>query len=169
MRRRLVPGLAIPVLVGVPLAMGTSWTVNLAAAAGGVLCLLAVLRASLSWATAGAALALLSLVLARPDASSSTDVFLLVAFGSAVVLLLDGTHLCDRFAGAEVAPILWRRLIGLWVARAATSLGIGLAIAAVAPLIALSLPQAWLPFVAGIGILAAFAAAVAWVRRSMGG
>lgn len=167
--RRLVPGLAIPVLVGVPLAMGTSWTVDLAVAASGVLCLLAVLRARLSWATAGAALALLSLVLARPDASSSTDVFLLVAFGSAVVLLLDGTHLCDRFDGAEVAPILWRRLVGLWVARAATSLGIGLAIAALAPLIALALPQPWLPFVAGIGILAAFGAAVAWVRRSMGG
>jgi hypothetical protein len=168
--RQWIPGLAIPVLVGVPLAMGTSWTVDLAAAASGVLCLLAVLRASLSWATAGAALALLSLALARPDISSSpTDVFMLVAFGSAVVLLLDGTHLCDRFDGAEVARVLWRRHIALWTARAAISLGIALAIAVLAPLIADSLPRPWLPFVAGIGVLAAFAAAVAWARRNTGG
>lgn len=164
-----MPGLAIPVLVGVPLWMGTSWIVDLAAAAGGVLCLVAVLRASLGWATSGAALALLALALARPEASSSSSVFVLVAFGSALLLLLDGTHLCDRFDGAEVARAVWRRHIALWVARWAISLGIALVIAVAAPLIALSLPQPWPPFVAGFGILAAFAAAVAWVRRSTDG
>ncbi|MGE0580455.1 MAG: hypothetical protein AB7F22_37490, partial [Reyranella sp.] len=135
----------------------------------GVLCLVAVMRASLSWATAGAALALLSLALARPDASSSTGVLMLVAFGSALLLLLDGTHLCDRFEGAEVARPVWRRHIALWIARAAISLGIALVIAVLAPLIAVSLPPLWAPFVAGIGILASFAAAVAWARRSLGG
>lgn len=166
--RRLVPGLAIPVLVGVPLGMGNSGAVDLAAAASGVLCLVAVLRASLAWATSGAALALLALALARPDASSSTSVFMLVAFGSALLLLIDGTHLCDRFARAEVARALWRRHIALWVARWAISLGVALVIAVVAPLIALSLPPLWAPFIAGIGILAAFAAAVAWARRGSG-
>lgn len=164
--RRLLPGLAIPVLVGVPLATGTSSAVDLVAAASGVVCLVAVLRASLSWATAGAALAVLSLALARPDASSSTSVFMLVAFGSALLLLLDGTHLCDRFDGAEVTRALWRRHMALWTARAAISLGIALVIAVLAPLIALSLPHLWAPFVAGLGVLAAFAAAVAWARRS---
>lgn len=167
--RRLVPGLAIPVLVGVPLGMGTSWAVDLAAAASGVVCLVAVLRTSLAWATAGAAFAVLALALARPEASSSGDVFMLVAFGSALLLLLDGTHLCDRFDGAEVARALWRRHIALWVARWAISLGVALVIAVVAPLIALALPQPWPPFVGGIGILAAFAAAVAWARRSLDG
>lgn len=166
--RRLVPGLAIPVLVGVPLAMATSSIVDLAAAASGVLCLVAVMRASLSWATAGAALALLALALARPEASSATDVFMLVLFGSALLLLLDGTHLCDRFDGAEVARALWRRHLALWTARAAISLGIALMIAVLAPLIALSLPSLWAPVVAGLGVLAAFAAALAWARRGGG-
>ena len=167
--RRLVPGLAIPVVVGVPLWMGNSSAVDLAAAASGVLCLVAVLRASLAWATSGAALALLALAVARPEASSPASVFMLVAFGSALLLLLDGTHLCDRFEDAVVARALWRRHIALWVARWAISLGIALLIAVVAPLIALAVPHPWPPVVAGIGILAAFAAAVAWARRSMGG
>ncbi|WP_395708708.1 hypothetical protein [Reyranella sp.] len=167
--RRLVPGLAIPVLVGVPLWMGNSWAVELATAASGVLCLVAVLRASLALATSGAALALLALALARPEASSPASVFLLVAFGSALLLLLDGTHLYDRFDGAEVARALWRRHIALWVARWAISLGIALVIAVVAPLIALALPHLWPPFVAGLGILVAFAAAVAWARRGIDG
>lgn len=166
--RRLVPGLAIPVLVGVPLAMGNTWAVELGAAASGVLCFLAVLRASLAWATSGAALALLALALARPEASSAASVLMLAAFGSSILLLLDGTHLCDRFDGAEVTRALWRRHIALWVARAAISCGVALVIAVLAPLIALSLPQPWPPFVAGAGILAAFAAAVAWARRSLG-
>jgi hypothetical protein len=163
--RRLVPGLAIPVLAGVPLAMATSWTVDLAAAASGVVCLVAVSRASLAWATAGGALAVLALALARPEASSPTSVLLLVAFGSALLLLLDGTHLCDRFAGAEVARALWRRHMAVWAARAAIALGIALVIAVLAPLIALALSSLWAPVVAGLGVVAAFAAAAAWARR----
>ena len=36
-----------------------------------------------------------------------------------------------------------------------------------APLIALPLPAPWAPLLAGIGVLAAFAAAVIFVRRSL--
>jgi hypothetical protein len=150
--------------VGVPLSLATTWTVAAVAAASGALCIIAVLRASLGLATAGAALALLSLALALRDASSSAYVLVLAAFGSAVLLLADGTHLCKRFEGASVARVLWQRYIAWWTARAAFSLGLALMIAVVAPLIALSLPQPWAPFVAGIGVLAAFTAALAYAR-----
>ncbi|NQW53950.1 MAG: hypothetical protein HQ465_22200 [Rhodospirillales bacterium] len=51
--KRVVPALAIPVLAGVPLCVDTSRLVAVVALAGGVVCLVAVLRASLSLATAG--------------------------------------------------------------------------------------------------------------------
>jgi len=54
-----------------------------------------------------------------------------------------------------------------WTGRGAISLAIAAAIAILAPLVAASLPQVWAPFVAGIGILTTFAAAVAfaWSNR----
>lgn len=164
---RLVPALAIPVLAGIPVWMGNSRPVEFVAGAGGALCLLAVLRASLALATTGAAVALLALALALRQAPSSANVVMLVAFGSALLLLIDGTWLCRRIDGAEVPGVLWRRHVAWWIGRAAISLGSALIIAIVAPLVALALPQPWAPLLAGIGILAAFAAAVALARRSL--
>lgn len=160
--RRLVPGLAIPVLMGVPILMEPSSPVGILALASGALCLVAVLRMSLPWATAGGALALLALALALRQSSLSGNGLVLTLFGLALLLLVDGTHLCHRFDGAEVTRALWRRLAVWWTARAAISLGIAIVIAAVAPLVAIGLPPSWAPFLAGIGVLAAFAAAVAF-------
>jgi hypothetical protein len=159
--RRLVPALAIPVLVGVPLWVEMSKPVGVVALASGALCLVAVLRASLSLATAGATLALFSLALALRISSSPADVLVMAVFGSALLLLVEGTQLCRRFEGALVTPSLWHRTIAWWTKRAATSLAIAIVIAFLAPLIALSLPPSWAPFVAGIGVLTSFAAAVA--------
>jgi hypothetical protein len=160
--RRLIPGLAIPILMGVPVLVELSWTVGLFALAAGALCIAAVLRASLSWATAGAAFALFTLALALRESSASADGVVLTVFGLALLLLVDGTHLCHRFDGAEVTRALWRRWTTWWTARAAISLGIAIVIAGLAPLIAMGLPPSWAPFLAGIGVLAAFAAAVAF-------
>ena len=160
--RRLVPAIAIPVLMGVPVLLEMSPAVGLVALAAGVLCIVAVLRASLPWATAGGALALLSLALALRQSSLSGDGLLLTVFGLALLLLVDGTHLCHRFDGAVVTRALWRRLAVWWTARAAISLGIAIVIAVLAPLIAIGLPPSWAPFLAGIGVLAAFAAAIAF-------
>jgi hypothetical protein len=158
--RRLAPGLAIPVLVGVPVLVEMSPTVGLAALASGALCVLAVLRASLSWATVGGALALISLALALRQ--SSADGLMLTVFGLALLLLIDGAHLCRRFDGATVTRALWRRQTTWWMGRAAISLGIAVAITVLAPLIAIGLPPPWTPFLAGIGVLGAFGAAVAF-------
>lgn len=160
--RRLVPGLAIPVLMGVPVLVEMSPTVGLVALASGALCLVAVLRASLPWATAGGAFALLSLALALRQSSLSGNGFMLTVFGLALLHLIDGTHLCHRFDGATVTRALWRRQTAWWTARAAISLGIAIVITALAPLVAIGLPPSWTPFLAGIGVLGAFTAAVAF-------
>lgn len=160
--KRLVPALAIPILMGVPLWVETSWPVGILALASGAFCLLAVLRASLSLATTAATLALFSLALALRTSSSSANVLVMAIFGSALLLLVEATYLCRRFEGAFVTPSLWRRTIAWWARRASISLAIAIVIAFVAPLIAIALPPSWAPFVSGIGVLATFAAAVAF-------
>jgi len=165
--RRLAPLCAIPVLMGVPLWVETSWPVGVVAATSGVLCLIAVLRGSLSMATVGGTFALFSLAVALRDQSSSVNLLAVTVFGLALLLLAEGTWLCRRFEGAAVAPTLWRRHLAWWSGRAAISLGIAIAIAILAPLIAILLPQQSALFVAGIGILAGFGAAVAFVWPSI--
>lgn len=159
--KRLAVALAIPLLVGVPLWVEASRLVAVVALAGGAVCLGAVLLASLSMATVGGTLALVSLTLALRSASSPADMLAMVAFGSGLLLLVEAAHAGKRFDGASVAPSLWRRTLVWWTARASISLAIAIVLAVLAPLIAVSLTGAWAPFVAGIGVLAAFAAAVA--------
>jgi hypothetical protein len=165
--RQLVPGLAIPVLVGVPLWVETSWLVAVVALAGGAVSIVAILRASLSLATAGAVLALSSLALALRDSSSSASMLVVAVFGLALLLLADGTHRCKRLEGARATPSYWHRCMAWWMGRGAISLAIAAVITILAPLVAASLPQVWAPFVAGIGILMTFAAAVAFAWSNM--
>jgi hypothetical protein len=160
--RRLVPGLAIPVLAGVPLSVEMSWPVAVVALAGAAVGLIAIRRASLSLATTGGVLALLSLAFALRDVSSSANMFMVAIFGLALLLLAEGTHRCRCLDGAATTPSYWRRCLAWGMGRGAISLVIAAVIAIVAPLVAASLPQLWGPFVAGIGILATFAAAMAF-------
>jgi hypothetical protein len=164
---RLVPGLAIPVLVGVPLWVEMSWLVGVVALVGGAVGIVAILRASLSLATAGGVLALSSLALALRHSSSSAGMLLVAIFGLALLLLADGTHRCRRLEGAAATPSYWQRCLAWWMRRSAISLAIAAIIAILAPLVAASVPQAWAPFVAGIGILTTFAAAVAFAWSNM--
>ena len=148
-----------------PVLVEPSWTVGLVALASGALCIAAVLRASLP-GRPPVAPSRCALALALRHSSVSADGLVLTVFGLALLLLVDGTHLCHRFDGAEVTPALWRRWTAWWTARAAICLGIAIVIASVAPLIAMGLPPSWAPFLAGIGVLAAFAAAVAFAWPS---
>jgi hypothetical protein len=164
---RLLPGLAIPVLVGVPLWVEMSWLVAVVALAGGAVGLVAILRASLSLAIAAGVLALSSLALALRDPSSSASMLVVAVFGLALLLLADGTHRCRRLDGAGTTPSWWHRCMAWWMGRGAITLVIVAVIAILAPLVAASLPQVWAPFVAGIGILMTFAAAVAFAWSNM--
>jgi len=165
--RRIFAGLAIPLLTGIPVWLDPSWTVGVVALAAGMLCLIAVWFASLALVTAGGAVALGSLVLALRAPASSIDALAAAFFGLALLLLADGVHLCRRYEGAAVAPALWRRQAAWWTARGAISLALAAIISLLAPLIALGLPPSWAPFVAGIGILAALAAAAAFAWSSV--
>jgi hypothetical protein len=159
--RPLAAALAIPLLVGVPLWVETSRLVAAVALAGGAVCLVALLRASLSLATVGGALTLFSLTLALRSASSSADVLAMVAFGSGLLLLVEAAHWGRRFDGASVTPALWHRAMAWWTVRTSISFAIAIVLTVLAPVIAISLAAGWAPFVAGIGVLMTFAAAVA--------
>jgi hypothetical protein len=164
--RRLVPALAIPILAGLPLWVEMSWLVGFFALAGGAVCLIALLRASLALAAGGGALALSSLALALRD-SPSTNMFVMAIFGLALLLVADGAHCRKRLEGAAVTTSLWRRYIVWWIGRGSISLAITIVIVALAPLVAISLPQLWGPLLSGVGILVAFAAAVAFAWPNM--
>lgn len=160
----LVP---IPVLIAMPLCINTSWAVGLAAMVSGAACLLAVVRTSLQYATAGGVLALVSMALALRDSSSSSlHVLMAGIFGLALLLLIDATHLSGRFDGAAITRTWWRRHIVWWSARAAISLATVIVIAILAPLVAVTVPHLWGPFLAGLGVLSIIAAALAfaWPR-----
>lgn len=163
---RLMPGLALPVLMGVPLWVETSWLVAVVALASGAIGIVAILRASLSLATASCVLALSSLALALRHSSSSASMLMMAVFGLALLLMVDGTHRCRRLDGAATTPSYWRRCMAWWMGRGAMALAIVAVFAILAPLVAASLPQLWAPFVAGIGILTTFAAAVAFARSN---
>ena len=163
---RLVPALAIPIVMGMPIWVETSWGVGLLASVSGALCIVALLRVSPSVATVGGVFALLALALAFRHASDSTDVVGAAVFGMALLLFVDGIHLCKRFDGAAVSSAFWRRQIIWWIARGAISLAIAIAIAVMASMVRISLSEFWAPVLAAIGALAAFASAVAftWLR-----
>ena len=163
---RLVPALALPILMGVPLWVETSWGVGLLASANGALCFIAILRSSPSVATVGGVCALLSLALAFRHASDSANVAGAVVFGLALLLFADGVHLCRRFDGAAIAPAFWRRQIVWWIARGAIALAIAMAIAMIASLVRISLSEFWAPVLAAIGALLAFASAIVFAWRS---
>jgi hypothetical protein len=159
---RLVPALAIPILMGVPIWVETSWGIGLLASVSGALCVVAILRVSPSVATFGGVFALLSLALAFRHASASTDVIGSAVFGLALLLFVDGIHLCKRFDGAAVARTFWRRQIVWWIARGAIALALAILIAVLASLVRIPLSELWAPVLAAIGALAAFASAVAF-------
>ena len=115
-------------------------------------------------ATAAGVLALSSLALALRDPSSSAGTLLVAVLGLALLLMVEGTHRCRRLDGAATTPSCWHRCMAWWMGRGAISLAIVAVIAILAPLVATALPKLWAPFVAGIGIPTAFAAA----RRSPG-
>lgn len=164
--RRLAAAAAVPVLVGLPVWIDASWPVVLLAAAAGAFCLGAVRRLSLQGAVTGGVLALIALTLALRNAAAPPHVLLAATFGVALLVLLEGTHFASRLDGAAIARAWCRRHLAWWSARTALSLAAAVAIAAVAPLAAMALPALSGAFLAGLGIVAAFAAALAlaWPR-----
>ena len=105
---------------------------------------------------------MLSLALAFRHASASTDVIGSAVFGLALLLFVDGIHLCKRFDGAAVARAFWRRQIVWWIARGVIALALAIVIAVLASLVRIPLSELWAPVLAAIGALAAFASAVAF-------
>ena len=162
--RRFAALAAIPVLAGVPLTIATTWAVGVVTAASVVVGVMAVRRASLQSATTGGTLAVIALALALRSAPAAPHLMVMALFGLALLLLVDGVSFHARFDGAAIVWAWWWRRLAWCTARAAVALGVAIAVASLAPLIALALPQLWGPLLAGVGVLAAFAAALAFAR-----
>jgi hypothetical protein len=167
--RRLAALFAIPVLAGLPLWIAPSWMVGVLAAAGAAFCLAGARRASLQAATTGGVLTLIALTLAVRNAAAAPHVLVMLAYGLALLLLVDSVQFCSRFGGpAEIARGWWRRHLTWWGARAAICLAAGIVIAGLAPLMAMAVPPFTGAFLAGAGVLMAFAAALMFARPDSG-
>jgi hypothetical protein len=166
--RRLAALLAILVLAGLPLWIAPSWMVGVLAAAGATFCLAGARRVSLQAATTGGVLTLIALTLAVRNASAPPHVLVMLAYGLALLLLVDGVHFSGRFDRAAIARGWWRRHLTWWGARAAICLAAGIVIAGLAPLMAMAVPPFTGAFLAGAGVLMAFAAALMFARPDSG-
>jgi hypothetical protein len=157
---RYVPALAVPAIIGLPLWVAPSWGIGAIAAVAGIFCAIGVLRLSLASIAIGGVLALIALALALWWSSSSVSVFGAVAFGLALLFLLDAVCFASRFAGAEIDPTVWRRQVAWWIGRAAVASAAAVILMVIASALALALPSFGRPIIAGAGALAAFAAAI---------
>jgi hypothetical protein len=92
--------------------------------------------------------------------SSSLSVWSALAFGLALLLLLDTVEFSRRFAGAEVDSSALRLHVAWWIGRAMIVLAAGTILSAIASTVALVLPEFGRPIFAGAGALAAFAAGI---------
>jgi hypothetical protein len=158
--RKAIPGLIIPVLLGVPLWINASAGVGACSGVAGFCLVLGVIRSSLATTTAGGALALSALTLAIWQSASSLSVFGAFGFGLALLLLVDGVHFVDRFGNARVDWSVWRQQVPWWIGRAAIALAAAIMLVLVSSALAIALPALGRPILAGIGALMAFGAAI---------
>jgi hypothetical protein len=156
---RYLPILAILPVAGLPLTVKPTWTVGAIGLVAGLVCLVGLLRRSPGATLAGGVLAVIDLALALWWSAASLGVFGAVTFGLALLLLLEGTHFANRFAGAEVDPTVWGSQVAWWIARAAACFGVAVVLVVIASALASFVPLFGRPVIAAAGALAAVVAA----------
>jgi hypothetical protein len=162
---RCVSALATVFIVVLPLSIKPTWAVGVIAIAAGLFCVAGLLRRSLGATLTGCVLATVDLALALWWSAASMSVIAAVAFGLALLLLLDTTHFVNRFAGAEIDPSAWRAQVAWWIARAAICFGAAVLLVVIASALTLLMPASGRPIIGAAGAFAAVAAAL-WVVLS---
>jgi hypothetical protein len=165
---RYLPLLAILLVVGLPVSAKPTWAIGVIAIAAGLVCLAGLLRRSLGTMLTGCVLVVIDLALELSWSAESLSVYTSVAFGLALLLLLESTHFANRFAGAEVDPSVWGSQMAWWIARAATCFGAAVVLVVIGSALAAVVPLSGRPLIAAAGALAAFIAAMLTVQPEEG-
>jgi hypothetical protein len=110
-------------------------------------------------------LAVIALALALWWSGTSMSVFGAVAFGLALLLLLDSTYLISRFAGSAFDRSALRNQVTWWMARAAVFVGAAILITVLASALRLFVPTSGRAILGAAGALAAIVAGL-WLVLS---
>jgi hypothetical protein len=158
--RRYISAFAIIWIAVVPVSVMPTWLIVALAVATGLLCIAGLLWRSLGAALAGCVLAVLALALALWWGAASMSVFGAIAFGLAILALLDATDFARRFAGAQVVDLAWRSQIASWIGRGAVCFVAGILLTFIASAVELLLPASGRAMIAVMGALMAILAAL---------
>jgi hypothetical protein len=158
--RRYIPVFAIIWIAAVPLSVKPTWLIGALVAATGLFCFAGLLWRSLGATLTGCVLAVIALALALWWGAASMSVFGAVAFGLALLLLLDSTDINRRFAGAQFEPFAWRAQVAWWIGRGALCFVAGILFTLIASALELVLPTFGRAIIAAMGALAAILAAL---------
>jgi hypothetical protein len=149
---------AILLIIGLPIWIKPFAVIGIVAFFTGLLCLAGVLRRSLHVTLIGCVLAVMALAVALWWSASPMSVFGAVAFGIALLFLLDTVHFAHQFQGAQVERPAWHSQAAWWLVRAAASCGAAVGLTLSASAIAPLLPSFGRPIIAAAGALSAFVA-----------
>ena len=158
--RRYISAFAIIWIAVVPVSVMPTWLIVALAIATGLFCIAGLLWRSLGATLAGCVLAVLALALALWWSAASMSVFGAIAFGLAILVLLDTTDFARRFAGAQVIDFAWRSQIASWIGRGALCFVAGILLTLIASAVELVLPASGRAMIAAMGALVAILAAL---------
>jgi len=158
--RRYISAFAILWIAVVPVSVMPTRLIVALAIATGLFCIAGLLWRSLGATLAGCVLAVLALALALWWGAASMSVFGAIAFGLAILVLLDATDFARRFAGAQVVDFAWRSQIASWIGRGALCFVAGILLTLIASAVELVLPASGRAMIAAMGALVAILAAL---------
>jgi hypothetical protein len=157
---RYITAFAIIWIAVVPISVKPTWAVGTLAIATGLFCFVGLLWRSLAATLTGCVLAVIALTLALWWSAASMSVFGAVAFGLALLFLLDSTHFAERFAGAQIDGSAWRAQLAWWIGRAALCFVVAILLTLIASAVDLVIPASGRPMIAAAGALVAILAAL---------
>jgi len=152
--------LALFLIAAVPLSVKPTWAIAMVAIGAGVFCIAGLIWRSLSATLTGCVLVTINLSAALWSSGGSLSVFGAIAFGLALLHLLECTHFAERFAGAEIDRSAWHAQTAWWIRRAAICIAAGIALELVGSVLAVLMPIFGRPAIAALGALMAFVAAL---------
>jgi hypothetical protein len=150
----------ILLIVGIPLLIERTWGTGVLGIIAMLLCIAAVLGRWLGGALAGGVVALVNLTLALWTSGASIGVFGAVAFGLALLAIVETVDFAARAAGADVDPKVWRSQIAWWIGRAGLCFGVCLVLVVIAEALMPLLSIMGRSAIAAAGALASFLAAL---------
>jgi len=152
----------LPVLVigGVPIWNGASDLVIAIEGLAALLCIGGIFSRALALITAGGVIGTIGYAVALVTLVGGADIVGAVAFGLALLALLDFSEFARRFQGAAIGAAVLRTQIAYWLARAGLMAAAAGALLLCAAAVATLVPGSARAVIAGAGALLAFGGAL---------